>query len=504
MKKYWVLLFFLFAAGSFSCFAQTVSSQKGLTTAVFDVPGGLIKVYLPDDIQPGDLISGTITAVPYGKNEKQMGKNMSELKKYTIDFEGQKFPVTKEGTRVQYKINYSKLLQRPLNLVNNSGTNAGQVSIQCPYRAETGTSTAACAIPGHALTAAPLRITGPFDGNSSNTNCSIASQPAEILAESPRQCIIQYPSSGNGMQTVNVQETGQPKCERSVSGVNMEVSAGKLNLRRGEKTYVSVAITGLQNLPDTAVLTLNNRSSGVIVMLPSNNIVIPITKDSAGGGTFNRRVDINSIQSGSFTVDVSLDLPENRPPIFADVRVPKGGKRDEKVLTAGTRSALNIAMKKWTDANTEGNYPIDHQCENCIQCIKAYTTESNAGDVGELGWGIITSFLSGATKLAGGLLEKVKDVADKGGDIYKAIKQLIDDGKIQVIGFKEKWCDNNTNCQVTGIIVYDVATGCAEAEYRCRGNKLCCPFAETFYKMKYCFDKDGAIIDETISITINH
>ncbi|HRB40989.1 MAG TPA: hypothetical protein PKX86_09805, partial [Bacteroidia bacterium] len=42
--------------------AQKISSEKGLTTATFNTPNGVIKVYLPDDIRQGDIISGTVVS----------------------------------------------------------------------------------------------------------------------------------------------------------------------------------------------------------------------------------------------------------------------------------------------------------------------------------------------------------------------------------------------------------------------------------------------------------
>ena len=80
MKKYY-LIFSMVLAVSLSCsFAQTVSSQKGLTTTIFNLPAGIIKVYLPDDISPGDVISGAIIAKAAGGNKKEIAKNLADLK----------------------------------------------------------------------------------------------------------------------------------------------------------------------------------------------------------------------------------------------------------------------------------------------------------------------------------------------------------------------------------------------------------------------------------------
>jgi hypothetical protein len=229
MKQNYLPLLFLFAAGSFSGYAQTITSQKGLTTAVFNLPAGIIRVRLPDDIRPGDLISGSISADAVGKNATQVEKNLAELKKYTIDFNGQKFPVSESGKNIRCSIN-NNIQSRPLSLVNSNGAKAVQVNIQEIQNGQTRSLPAGCIIPAHALTAAPLRITGPFDGNSSNTSCNVDGKEAEILAESPRQCIISYPGNAKGIHTLNIRENDQPGCSQKISGVEMNVSAGKLNL----------------------------------------------------------------------------------------------------------------------------------------------------------------------------------------------------------------------------------------------------------------------------------
>jgi hypothetical protein len=61
--------------------AQTVTTQKGLTTIEFNLPYGSIKVYLPADIRPGDLISGSFKIEPADGNAKQQQKAIDELLK---------------------------------------------------------------------------------------------------------------------------------------------------------------------------------------------------------------------------------------------------------------------------------------------------------------------------------------------------------------------------------------------------------------------------------------
>lgn len=74
MMKNYLLFIYVSAISIFPGFAQTITSQKGLTTVTFNVPEGKITIYLPDDIRSGDIISGTVSAEPGGKNAKQVQK----------------------------------------------------------------------------------------------------------------------------------------------------------------------------------------------------------------------------------------------------------------------------------------------------------------------------------------------------------------------------------------------------------------------------------------------
>ena len=307
-----LLSLFLLVPASIT-WAQTISSQKGLTTAVFTTSSGNIKVYLPDDIRPGDLISGRVIAEPIGKNAKQTANNLAELKKYSISFNNEKFAVDNTTKQFQFLVNADRPMKGQIELINGSGKKAGELSIPTLPEKSQQPAPAQCKIPPQALTGSPFRITGPFDGNSSNTNCMLDNKPMEILVKSPRECIVLYPADATGIKTLKMQESGKQICSQPVSGVQMNVAAGKLNLLKGEQTYIDVSITGLQNLPDTALLTLINITTGVVAMQPSNMIVIPLSPDSVGSGTFNKRFEIQSIRTGTFSVNVTLDLPENQP-----------------------------------------------------------------------------------------------------------------------------------------------------------------------------------------------
>ena len=174
------------------------------------------------------------------------------------------------------------------------------------------------------------------------------------------------------------------------------------------KTFIDVNITGLQNLLDTALLALINMTIGVVVMLPSNTIVIPLSPDSVGSGTFNKRVDIPSLRTGTFSVNVKLDLPGDQPIIQREPDPPpfhldqkpldKPRRLESKALQIG----LNVGIKKLVAvAGGARGQEWNIVCDKCRQCIEARMGTWAADMVKKLGEGIIKEFEGKAVDLIG-------------------------------------------------------------------------------------------------------
>lgn len=308
-----LLSLFLLVPASITC-AQTISSQKGLTTAVFNLQQGIIKVYLPGDIRPGDIISGRIVAEPVGKNAKQTRINLAELNNYSISIYNSKIPIDNVNKPFRILIPPDKTKHFLVGLINAAGTVKTEITVPSIPEKATQTTSSGCNIPSHALTGSPLRITGPFDGDASNTKCMLDNKPMEILAESPGACIVYFPSTTGGMHSLSNQENSKPACTKMISGVDMTVSAGKLNLLKGEKTYIDVQVTGLRNLLDTARLTLINKTPDVITLANGNTITVSIPpKPDSSMSTYSQRFTVQSIKTGSFTAIADIDLPEMQP-----------------------------------------------------------------------------------------------------------------------------------------------------------------------------------------------
>lgn len=281
----------------------------------FSTQYGDVKVFLPVDVRSGDMISGTVVAEPKGNNARQVEKNIAELVKFNVSIAGNKYAVADKQSVFKWLVRQDLQTSAPIELIEANGRSAGKLNystniFEGEARFEGATTfSSRCVIPTHALTAAPVRITGSFDGDLATTKCLLNSQPMQVLTESPRECVAQYPETGQGQKTLQVNENGKEKCTREISGVDMQVTTGDLNLRKGQNTYIDVKLTGLQNLPDTAFLTIANVTPNIVTMMNGNLQVFPVIPDSTAG-TFSVHCPAVSITTGRFVVNINLDLPD--------------------------------------------------------------------------------------------------------------------------------------------------------------------------------------------------
>lgn len=286
----------------FILYLTPATAQKGINLKEINLKEGKMKIYLPDDIRSGETISGTVVLEPEGSTEKIKNRNKAALQKYALSYTEANGSVKSLSTHFTILINQNNATIH----VNDGNKLISNYSI--PVQKE-DYKISSFVFPSHVLTQSPFRIHGPFDGNTSNTQCRINGTEIEILAESPRQCIMLMPVAESKPHVVSIIENGK-EIQKSIYAVNMNVSAGRLELQKGEKTYVDVLVSGIQNLPASANLTVTNMTTGVVAMQGGEHQSINISPDNHPNNTYNKRFDIQSIKTGSFSVTVNLDLPE--------------------------------------------------------------------------------------------------------------------------------------------------------------------------------------------------
>src|SRR5437660_6635103 len=67
-----------------------VGSDPGIIIVTFVLPNGAIYVNLPEDMSPGDTLSGSVSLDAHGATEPERMQNLAELGRYRVEVAGQK------------------------------------------------------------------------------------------------------------------------------------------------------------------------------------------------------------------------------------------------------------------------------------------------------------------------------------------------------------------------------------------------------------------------------
>lgn len=309
----------LAVAASFKpAFCQEPEIDKDLIIYSMAVsPDQKVKFRLPLDIRSGDMITGTVVEEKTSLKGVD-NKSSATLQGMVIEIDGKQ---TKLGDRLFKFLVPAGITSLPFLLKNSAGQvlEQGQIPINSYFDTRwqepvggLGYKFAPEAVgqPGKAL-----RITGNFDGNAANTNVSLGGQSCEVIAESNRMSIVQVPQEATaGVSNLKVEENNI-KEEHKINIAKLNLSANKTTLRRGEKTTITVTVSGLENLDykkSNLKIRLENQSPQTIVFLKENNVIIKeINAESVKNGKYEFSTRISALMKGAYTVTATITSPKD-------------------------------------------------------------------------------------------------------------------------------------------------------------------------------------------------
>jgi hypothetical protein len=275
---------------------------QGMQTTTFYTAKGDVKVQIPDDAAKGDVISGTVVLEPAGSNGVQRKDNGDQLNGYVIEVDKQTFSPSDKYLRW--------LIPRdltgdgvPFILRDKTGAAISQVLV--PIHPAPAASPKPFRFPLISSVGSPIVIRGPFHGDANGTQVSVGGTAAPILAESPRKVICQNPVPNAGPQEIKIQEGGVTKTG-TTNSLDIQLSAPKTNLKRGESTKVHVAVTGLSNIHGAVRLEIHNRSATVISLTGGNEQTVMIHPADVRDGSYSTDRSITAIRGGNFHIDADV------------------------------------------------------------------------------------------------------------------------------------------------------------------------------------------------------
>ena len=158
-----------------------------------------------------------------------------------------------------------------------------------------------------------LRVTGTFDGNAANTNVSLNGQTCEIIAESPRENFTQVPQNATaGVSNLSITENNI-KEEHTINVAVLNLSANKTNLRKGEKTTITVSVSGLEGVEkgNDCKVEITNLSPSVVSMKSTDGNTISRAIPQGVTGDYKFTFSIVGVTQGNYALEGILFCASN-------------------------------------------------------------------------------------------------------------------------------------------------------------------------------------------------
>lgn len=274
-----------------------------LTIKSFETNEGKINVYLPP-LSSGATISGTVVTESKGQNEKEKARNQAALQAYLLTLGPENIPIRENSFSIPVMAAIPRVNTSSLQLK----TSAGQLikTEDLPLTSSPSSSNFRTLIPPYVVSGDITALPGNFDGSSKTTLLKINGSTINVIAESPNALYFTPPSTHTGPSTIECNDKGKTTTAR-VNVINLELSAPKTNLRRGEKTQITVRVSGLEGLKENVPVIITNTSPSVITLEGGNTqpITVVPSKDAAAG-VFTISRNILSMKNGSFSVSVTV------------------------------------------------------------------------------------------------------------------------------------------------------------------------------------------------------
>ncbi len=307
--------------------AQTqLGSSGGLTTATFNTPQGAVRIYLPDDLQAGDRISGTVVAIPAGASPGEREANASTLQGLVVTSPGG--DASPNGPQFEWQFP-SGVAEGAfeLKLAEPSGRTRGTLTV--PY-APPGIAAGDFHFPQFTTPGSPVQVFGPFDGQLKNTQAYLGSSPVPIIAESPRKAIVVCPPDELGPTTISCTE-GENSGGDRIRVIGLSLEADKNTVLAGENVNVQLTVSGCQDLEEPLKVRVINLSPDVVDMQGGNDREFEVTEEMVRAtGICGYQLLLMSKRAGSFLLQAKPPEQPNAPQAVDEKKCPPGFKPHEK------------------------------------------------------------------------------------------------------------------------------------------------------------------------------
>jgi len=333
------------AAGTADVHAADISSRlesgESIQYATFSLRVGAVYVNLPNDLAAGEPASGTVNPVPASPGTKDEAKQREELHRFGVVLGGSRAPTSQRVRTFTVPAGASGL---EIALVDPKGKKVAAVT------AKLSSAPAAAAegyrVPQVGQSGATVAIAGPFDGDLSNSSVRIGEADADPVAESRRQLVIRGPREAATTAPVEVKERGAVVTTGTYRNVDVSLAAEATTLHSGQRTTLSVTVSGVEGLRETLPVRLVNHSTSVVSVEGGDQQTLCVRPDEVGTtGTWTAKRGLTGVRLGAFSIGAEVQQPRPHAEGWARIEgSPRGELRAGVVLEREARGPGGEAL----------------------------------------------------------------------------------------------------------------------------------------------------------------
>ncbi len=290
-------------------FTIQTNAQKsitGIVTEEISTKDGKFLLHRTTHLPKGKTISGTVMVEPDSDKTKKRDKQIENLKKYILKVGDQII-----GNDGVFTIKLPDIDNIPLQVFTSEGKLVQEIHFELsePIIPEN------FKMPKTIRKDFPEKITGDFSGDISNANILLNEKPVDILAGNDTELFFKVEDIESGKQDLSL-EYDDIKATESVHVVDYTLQVGKLNLNRGESTYLDIKIVGLEDLQEPLELEIINQSVGTVILEGGDKQTIEIQPSEVEDtGVWDKNFEIQSLANGSFSIFTNLNISKEKQQI---------------------------------------------------------------------------------------------------------------------------------------------------------------------------------------------
>ncbi len=286
-------------------FASSYLEEAHYQTVGFTTPEGEISLSFPLGLAAGETISGSLRLTA-GGDVRVRQRNFGELRRYSVDVGAQDIPGDRQqwtrALAAEVPSGYlditlwdpvGNLVSANVVPVQPAGSLAAVEQYRLPFLSHAGQ---------------PLRISGPFDGDTNNSTVTVGGAALVPLAESPRAFVGLAPAQIAGMVEVEIREAGVT-ARGTLRNVVLEVRSPKDTIASGERLRMELVVRGLEGLDQPLTVGVVNQTIGLAHFLGDpRHAQFTISPEGIENGQIAFPLEMEGSLGGTFRVEPRLEV----------------------------------------------------------------------------------------------------------------------------------------------------------------------------------------------------